>query len=266
MRRDPLISILTLSFNHYAFLPNNIESVSSQTYLNYEHLIIDAGSRDGSREYLLGQAKKNSKLVLIFEPDDGPADGLHKAMKRALGEIIICLNSDDYFIPGALNSVAEMYLARPDAAGYTANGYVLNEKLGKKKFQFTDKVTSWRFSTGKLCVMHPSTAYNADFIRTNNLNFNTKSRTCWDWEMLADILIHKGKFVKTNRIWSVFRIHGNQRNSSGALTDEYNKEVAAIQEKFYKDSKVTNVMIKNMCASLLRVYRKFMTILFSLIS
>jgi glycosyltransferase involved in cell wall biosynthesis len=164
MKREPLISVLTLSYNHSAFLRKNIESVSSQGYFNYEHLIVDPGSRDGSREFMLEKKRHDPNLLLIFEPDNGPADGLHKAMQKASGEIIICLNSDDYFLPGVLNNLAKMYLARPNAAGYTANGYILYEKSGKKKFQFTDKVNSWRFSTGKLCVMHPSTAYNGAFI------------------------------------------------------------------------------------------------------
>jgi hypothetical protein len=114
--------------------------------------------------------------------------------------------------------------------------------------------------------MHPSTAYNAGFIRTNNLNFNVKSRTSWDWEMLADILIHNGKFVKTNKTWSVFRIHDSQLNSSGELTSEYDNELKAIQEKFYRESNIKYIKAKNMFASLLRIYRKFMTIYFGLIS
>jgi hypothetical protein len=74
-----------------------------------------------------------------------------------------------------------------------------------------------------------------------------------------------GKFAKTNKIWSVFRVHENQINSSGILNSVYDQEVKAIQEKFCKDSGEINMKIKRVYAGLLAVNRKFITLVLGFI-
>jgi glycosyltransferase involved in cell wall biosynthesis len=99
------ISVITPSFNSGKTIARSIESVLSQDYADWEHIIIDGGSTDGTVEIIL----KYPHLNCISEPDEGQADAMNKGFLRSKGEIIVYLNADDYFLPGAFASVASAF-------------------------------------------------------------------------------------------------------------------------------------------------------------
>ena len=97
----PLISIITPSFNQGKFIEQTILSVLNQHYPNFEHIIIDGGSTDGSIEIL----KKYPHLIWKSEKDRGQSEALNKGFEVAKGEIIGWLNSDDVYLDDTLFKV-----------------------------------------------------------------------------------------------------------------------------------------------------------------
>src|SRR5437868_3953200 len=98
-----LVSVLTPSFNQRPWLKDNLESVSSQSYPNIEHIVMDGASTDGSVEIL-----RNSlhNVRWLSEPDRGQSHALNKAFAESRGEIVGWLNSDDaYFSCDAVGDV-----------------------------------------------------------------------------------------------------------------------------------------------------------------
>ena len=89
------VSIITVCFNSVGTIEDTINSVQSQTYGDIEHIVIDGGSTDGTRELL--ESKKSCLGVLLSEPDNGLYDAMNKGIALASGEIIGVLNSDDFF-------------------------------------------------------------------------------------------------------------------------------------------------------------------------
>ena len=89
------VSIITVVFNGAETLEACIKSVMIQTYRDVEHIIIDAGSTDGSLEII----KKYDKYIAywISEPDHGMYDGMNKGIRIASGDVIGILNSDDVY-------------------------------------------------------------------------------------------------------------------------------------------------------------------------
>ena len=128
--RDPLVSILTPSFNQARWLEDNLRSIASQTYPRIEHVVMDGGSTDGSAE-LLERAGENVRWA--SEKDRGQSDALNKAFRASSGEIIGWLNSDDaYFSRDAVRTVVDYFVAHPEVDvvyGHTAyvnaNGLIL---------------------------------------------------------------------------------------------------------------------------------------------
>lgn len=109
-----LISIITPSFNQAAFLEETMFSVFRQDYAQIEYIVIDGGSTDGSEKII---KRHESKLAYwISEKDQGQTDALIKGFKRAKGEVITWLCSDDCLAPSAVRIAAE-YLAADPALG-----------------------------------------------------------------------------------------------------------------------------------------------------
>lgn len=102
----PRITVVTPSFNQAQFLETTMLSVLGQCYENLEYIVMDGGSNDGSVEII---RRHESKLAhWTSGPDGGQAAALNNAFARATGDIFCWLNSDDFFIPGALHLVAKM--------------------------------------------------------------------------------------------------------------------------------------------------------------
>jgi len=102
MGEMPMVSVITPSFRCAAFIRECIESVLAQNYPNFEHIIIDGASQDGTVEIL----NEYSHLQWISEPDTGEAEALNKALSMVRGDIIGWLNADDYYLEGVFNRVA----------------------------------------------------------------------------------------------------------------------------------------------------------------
>lgn len=107
----PLVSVITPSYNQAAYLEATLRSVLEQNYPNIEYLVIDGGSNDGSVEIIQRYASRLSWWV--SEPDGGQAEAINKGFARARGEFITWLNSDDLYLPGAIQSAVETLQQQP---------------------------------------------------------------------------------------------------------------------------------------------------------
>ncbi len=92
-KNEPLISVITVVLNNQKYLTKSINSVLKQSYKNFELIIIDGGSTDGTLEIL---RKNNNKIDFwISEKDKGLYDAMNKGIRLSRGSIISILNSDD---------------------------------------------------------------------------------------------------------------------------------------------------------------------------
>jgi len=102
------ISIITVTKNSENFLQETIDSLSTQTYQNFEHIIIDGASTDKTLEII----KKNENKITkwISEPDQGLYYAMNKGLSYCSGEIVGILNSDDIYFPDALSIVNKYFI------------------------------------------------------------------------------------------------------------------------------------------------------------
>jgi glycosyltransferase involved in cell wall biosynthesis len=110
------VSVITPCFNACRYLEPMLESVAAQRAdgVDVEHIVLDAGSTDGSVELLERHRAGMSRL--IREPDRGPADAINKGLALATGDVLAWLNADDLYAPGALRRACEALARKPRAA------------------------------------------------------------------------------------------------------------------------------------------------------
>jgi glycosyltransferase involved in cell wall biosynthesis len=112
MKSNPLVTIVTPSFNQASFLEATIKSILGQTYPNIEYIIMDGGSTDGSLEIIKRYQKNLAHWV--SEKDRGQTDAVNKGFALARGEILAWLNSDDTLLPDAIEEAVQFLQEHPE--------------------------------------------------------------------------------------------------------------------------------------------------------
>ena len=101
----PFFTILTASYNNVSTIKQHLESIKCQTFKNFEHIVIDGGSKDATVD-ILKAAETTYNLTWISERDEGIADALNKGVRESKGQYVIVIQADDRLLnPTILESV-----------------------------------------------------------------------------------------------------------------------------------------------------------------
>jgi glycosyltransferase involved in cell wall biosynthesis len=148
------ISVITVSYNSASTIADTVRSVATQNYQDIEHLIIDGKSKDITIEVV--EQHRHPHLILTSEPDGGIYDAMNKGLKRASGEVIGFLNSDDFFADNnVLKKIATAFEDESVEACYADLVYVTpdNSRVARhwksKNFIKGDFAKGW-------CPAHPT--------------------------------------------------------------------------------------------------------------
>ncbi len=110
MREDVLVSLITVCFNSATTIEDTIKSVVNQTYSNWEHIIVDGGSKDNTIEIIQSYEEQYAgRLRLHQGPDKGIYDAMNKGIGFSKGKIIGIINSDDWYAVDAVEKIVESY-------------------------------------------------------------------------------------------------------------------------------------------------------------
>lgn len=208
------ISIITPSYNQGQFLEQTILSVLDQGYGNLEYIIVDGGSSDTSVEII----KKYEKHLAwwVSEKDRGQTHAINKGFSRATGEIVTWLNSDDYYLPGTLNKVAEAYR---QVAFYFLAGTV---RLVNGKGEFIkDRKAIWPSVNERLYDSEPYIGQPASFFRRNLWQevggLDESFHYAMDFDFWLKLRKKKIDFTVVEDVFTCFRQHENAKTHEGEM-------------------------------------------------
>lgn len=226
----PKISIITPSFNQGVFIEDAVRSVLEQGYPNFEHIIIDNCSTDGTIEVL----KKYDHLIWISEPDEGQSDALNKGFNLASGEIIGWLNSDEFYMPGTFVQLSSHVMANEESDIF----------YGDVIFTGQDG-DFWRLKAGHSfhlktllyygCYISTVSTFFRKRIISEGLYIDSDYHFSMDREYFLRLAAAKKKFLYIRRPLGVFRWH--QMNKS--LDDAQRLPEGLIISKQYSKIKST---------------------------
>jgi glycosyltransferase involved in cell wall biosynthesis len=185
-------SVITASFNSENSIKKNIESVNNQKNVDIEHIFIDGGSTDKTIEIIKSTSTKSS--VLVIGEDTGIYDALNIGIKKASGDLICILNSDDYFNDcNVLNDVYSIFVEKQADIVYSGISYInsKNDILGEwvpDKFYLGSFSDSWHPPHPGFFVRKKCYEESGDF----DLNFKIAA----DYELMYRFFeVHKYKSV-----------------------------------------------------------------------
>ena len=124
MNNRALFSIITPSYNQGQFIQATIDSVLGQSYRNIEYFVIDGGSNDNTLEIL--QQYSDPRLTWISERDVGQSDAINKGLRRATGEYLTYLNSDDLLLPDSISFAVQYFEQHPQVDLLYGDGYYVD--------------------------------------------------------------------------------------------------------------------------------------------
>lgn len=141
--RQPLVSIVTAFFNSETFLEDAIESVLSQTYSNWELLLIDDGSRDRSTSIARQYARRYPGKMFYMEHENhenrGAAASRNRGIRQSAGEYVAILDADDVWLPHKLEQQVAILDAEPRAAMVCGRSLYWHSWTGKREDLQRDK-------------------------------------------------------------------------------------------------------------------------------
>lgn len=219
-----LVSIVTPSLNGASFLERAIESVRDQGYGAIEHLVIDGGSTDGTLEIL----QRYPHLVWVSEEDAGQADAINKGFRMARGEVVAWLNTDDFYLDGAVESAVRALEAHPEVGWVYANYVQVNSggvELRRSKPPTFDLRRQER--RGNL-VSSPTVFMRRAALEQAGL-LDTRYHYAFDY----DLWIRLGRLcppLQLDEYWAAFRIH--EGSKSAAYPAEFWREEREIMRSY----------------------------------
>ena len=216
--QHPKISVVTITYNSEKTLEDTIKSVVTQNYDNLEYLIIDGGSKDKTLDIV--NKYRDKIAVVVSEPDKGISDAFNKGIRKATGEIIGIINSDDFLMPNALETIAKFYDSTVDV--YSGNVVFWNEDTGDE-FSSTPEI---KFEKLKLQygVAHP-----ARFIRKSAYEkyglYGVEFRYNMDIDLLCRFYKRGAKFIHIDENLAKFRMGGTTADSIYKKKEDYRQFV-----------------------------------------
>jgi glycosyltransferase involved in cell wall biosynthesis len=205
---QPLVSIVTPSFNYASFLGACVESVRCQRYEHIEHIVQDGGSTDGTPA-LLARLAAEGPLDYRIERDAGQADAINRGFARARGDVLAWLNADDLYLGPDVVSEAVAALADPAVDVVTAGGrYVDASGSAFHDIEvFPDLERHLRYFDP---VLQPATFWK----RRVHRPVRTDVHYAFDWRLFLEMSSAGAQFRVLDRRWAAYRWHGVNKSAA----------------------------------------------------
>jgi glycosyltransferase involved in cell wall biosynthesis len=213
---QPRLSVVVPSFNQGRFLGHALESIFQQGYPGLEVLVLDGGSTDESVDVI--RSYESRLAFWRSRPDDGgQAAAINEGVRRSTGEVVAWLNSDDFYLEGALATVADAWRRFPGHALYIGNGVRYDEATGTTRIFCPRHLALDRRALvrGLDYVLQPAVFFSrAAWEEADGLDQGL--RYCMDWDLILRIA-QRREAVLINECLAASREHDLTKTSSGEL-------------------------------------------------
>ncbi len=262
---NPQISIIVPVYNVEQYLPRCIDSILSQSFADFELILVDDGSKDNSGAICDGYARKDTRIRVFHKNNGGVGAARNLGLSRANGEWVYFVDSDDIVLPDALETFGCLIESNTD---FVMAGFCASDEYGtiieRPKVQRCGELTAMQ----ALKEMYAPTdfgyqgylwckLFKKEAIRQNNLQFVESISFNEDRLFIVEYLCCVNNVSYTTK--SVYNYIKRSGSAMGTLKTGYNKKYATDFEayvrmyerisKFTKDKKLSQMAINGICDS-----------------
>lgn len=205
----PKVSVVMASYNRIDYIKESIESILSQTFKDFEFIIIDDCSTDGTCELIEKYAQEDSRIKLIKnKTNKGLIYNLRLGIKLAQGDFIARMDDDDISYPNRFEKQVQFLEEQKEivvcGTYIELIGEVENSQNWIKHYK-SDEIELLMNFFNPMC--HPSVMIRKSFLVQNNINFSYKALHAEEYDLWKQIIFKKGKIANIPEVLLKYRIH-----------------------------------------------------------
>ena len=224
----PLISVVTPCFNSQSTLRETIESVLRQDFTNWEHIVMDGGSKDRTLEIL----RENPHLISASEKDNGHYDAMNKGIARARGGFIVILNADDCFRPGALRAAADAFGKNPSWDALFGDVIFVDDS-GREIYRRAEARYDFRVLLyGLDYICHQALFVRRAVYERIGGYRHTEFRNSADYEFKLRLGARRCRVGHVPQFLVNYRYHTHGQSADRRITDNMMRETALIRREY----------------------------------
>jgi len=213
-----MLSIIMPVYNAERYLSEAIESILSQTYEDFEFIIINDGSTDNSQNIIEEYAANDKRIKCIQKENGGVAAALNTGLDMAIGEYIVRMDADDVSYPNRLGRLKGFMDEHPEID--ICGSYALDNGTELHIAPVGDKMIKV-YSMFNPPLIHPSVCFRKSFVEANSVRYDLVAAEDYDmWTRLLDV----AKFANIPEPLLMYRIHGENitiKNDSQIINDDF---------------------------------------------
>jgi glycosyltransferase involved in cell wall biosynthesis len=216
------VSVVTPTLNQAPFLEAALRSVRAQSYGNIEHIVVDGGSTDGTLDLLRAAApsgasenvgaSEDGRLRWSSGPDEGMYDAIDRGLALTTGEVIAYLNSDDAYLPWAVETVVRVFERRKDVDLVFGDGIKFEEETGAQRLRLFppfDRVSLANYES----LMQPSVFWRRS-LHERIGGFDNGMRFVADLDYWLRAAAAGAGIAHVNEVLAIERIHAGRLSSA----------------------------------------------------
>lgn len=225
----PKISVITPSFNQGRYLEQTILSVLSQDYPELEYIVIDGGSSDDSVEIIKKYAGRIAYWV--SEKDTGQSNAINKGFRRATGDVLCWINSDDLLLPGALDKVGNTFAKDLSIDLLFGDTIRTDARLRILYNYFFPVQSAWLARKGVLYFNQQSMFWKRELM--DKVGFLDEDlHFCMDIELYMRFLSTEPRIKRLREYLAAWRLHNECKTKNADIRDIWRQENNKLRIKY----------------------------------
>lgn len=234
---SPKITVIMPTYNRCNMLKEALQSILNQTFKDFELIVIDDCSNDGTQEYLTEQAQKDSRIIYIRNKKNMHYNyGLRLGCNLAKGEYIARMDDDDISMPTRFEKQVKFLDNNSDIAVLGTNIEIFgNDNTPVKNWVCSFKPEDIALDVFYKCpICHPTAMIRKSFLLQNKVGYKAKNIYAEDCALWVDIILAGGKIANLPEVLLKYRVGHTRVSSSNTTKDQQNETARIARYKMWR--------------------------------